>query len=289
MWAKISDDFFRNPKVVKAGRDARDLYLVGLCHCNEHLTDGFIDASYLRRLAADAEIDSAKEAASKLVEVGLWHETDGGYEVNDFEDHNISKAEVEAKAKAKAERQERWLKSRGASKDASRDASKAHVPGPGPVPEPVYVPSEQVVVGTHGCREAQTATPPPMSKTQEVEQVLSQADQRPDRAHWRAELTARMAEKGWAVGSRPAYALTVLKGWLAGDGAPPIPGTESPPPPRGERRTRHQRETDEALTAIRRNGKARRDALAQQWEAEDAAAGIGTPGTVLKVMEGYAA
>lgn len=89
MWAKISDDFFRNPKVVKAGRDARDLYLVGLCHCNEHLTDGFIDGAYLRRLGADAEIDNAKEAASKLVEAGLWHETDGGYLVNDFKQHQI--------------------------------------------------------------------------------------------------------------------------------------------------------------------------------------------------------
>lgn len=39
MWTKLSDDFFRNPKVVKC--------LAGLCHCNEHLTNGFIDASYL--------------------------------------------------------------------------------------------------------------------------------------------------------------------------------------------------------------------------------------------------
>lgn len=141
MWTKLSDEFFRNPKVVAAGRDARDLYLVSLCHCNEHLTDGFIAQNYLRRMAADAEIDSATEAALMLVEVGLWDVAPGGYIIHDFTEYNPSKAEVEEERKKKTARQDRWKQSRVASLDASLDASHNASKGGAPVPVPVPVPS----------------------------------------------------------------------------------------------------------------------------------------------------
>ena len=112
MWTKISDDFFRHPKVVSAGRDARDLYLVALAHCNEHLTDGFVAATYLRRLAADAEIDDAPASAHRLVEVGLWEEAEGGWRVHGFADYNPTRAEVEAERAKTAERVGNWRKAR---------------------------------------------------------------------------------------------------------------------------------------------------------------------------------
>ena len=31
-WVKLDDHFFRHPKVIAAGRDARDLFLAGLCY-----------------------------------------------------------------------------------------------------------------------------------------------------------------------------------------------------------------------------------------------------------------
>lgn len=175
MWAKISDDFFRNPKVVTAGRDARDLYLVGLCHCNEHLTDGFIDAAYLRRLAADAEIDDARGAAAKLVEVGLWHETERGYQVHDFDAHNILKAEVEAKAKANAERQEKWRERSNTSRNASRNALQTPPPVPDPVSGTMSQKGEGLPVAT--ARETPSAgqLPPPPSGPSDSEQKLPTA------------------------------------------------------------------------------------------------------------------
>jgi hypothetical protein len=180
MWAKISDDFFRNPKVVTAGRDARDLYLVGLCHCNEHLTDGFIDGAYLRRLAADAEIDDAKDAVAKLVEVGLWHEAERGYQVHDFDAHNILKAEVEAKAekaKANAERQEKWRESqRNALRNASPNALRASLPVPDPVSGTMSQKGEGLPVAT--ARETPSADPlpPPPLAPDDSEQKLPTAD-----------------------------------------------------------------------------------------------------------------
>ena len=140
MWTKLSDEFFRNPKVVAAGRDARDLYLVSLCHCNEHLTDGFIAQNYLRRMAADAEIDNPVESASRLVEVRLWDVVPGGYLVHDFGEYNPTKSEVEQERKEKAARQEKWRQSRNASRNASHDTSQVASQDGAPVPVPVPVP-----------------------------------------------------------------------------------------------------------------------------------------------------
>jgi hypothetical protein len=47
-WVKLDDRFFTNPKVIGAGRDARDLYLAGLCYCAAELTDGFVPANAKR-------------------------------------------------------------------------------------------------------------------------------------------------------------------------------------------------------------------------------------------------
>lgn len=234
MWTKLSDDFFRNQKVVKAGRDARDLYLVGLCHCNEHLTDGFIDAAYLRRLAADAEIDDARASASKLVEVGLWIEADGGYQVNDFEEYNISKAEAEAKAKANAERQDRFRKKSPATKsNALRNAlpDALETPLPGPVPVPSVSLSEKHGRTARADEEGEDARPPVVPYTIEIENILAECDKHPDRAHFRAALDAKMAPLGSSVRHPNAMRRKILHAWLAGDGTPlPDPDPGSPPP-----------------------------------------------------------
>lgn len=133
MWAKISDDFFRHPRTVAAGRDARDLFLVSLAHCNEHLTDGFVASGYLRRLAADAEIDNAQESAQRLVDVGYWEECDGGWMVHDFLDYNPSRAEVLAEREKAAVRKERW-------KNGARNGVRNAVPNGEGTPSPVPVP-----------------------------------------------------------------------------------------------------------------------------------------------------
>jgi hypothetical protein len=102
-WSMLSDDFFSHPKVVRAGRDARDLFIVALCHCNEFLTDGLIEFGYLRQLAAKADIDEAKTAAAVLVREGLWHTHERGYVVHHFLDYNLSRQEHETKRQSKVE------------------------------------------------------------------------------------------------------------------------------------------------------------------------------------------
>lgn len=102
-WTRIDDNFKNNLKVRKAGGDGVLLYLYGLIHCNTNLTDGYIDEVYLPQLYADAFCKRQKATLNKLLEVGLWIKVDGGYQVNDFLEYNLTKEEVEKRRKAKVE------------------------------------------------------------------------------------------------------------------------------------------------------------------------------------------
>lgn len=119
-WVKLDDQFFTHPKVQRAGRDARDLYLAGLTYCARQLTDGEIPVEAMRLLAAMAEIDDWQTAARRLLEAGLWESCDGGYVVHDYLEYNPSRACVEQTRSARAE-----AGSRGGQASAAARAAKA--------------------------------------------------------------------------------------------------------------------------------------------------------------------
>jgi hypothetical protein len=122
-WVKLDDQFFRHPKVLAAGRDARDLYMVGLCYCAQGLTDGFIPSQAVRVLAAEAEIDTGPASAARLVDVGLWEPIDGGYAIHDYHEYQPSKERVLATREARAEAGSRGGKQK-ASNLLEQNASK---------------------------------------------------------------------------------------------------------------------------------------------------------------------
>lgn len=164
MWAKIDDRFMRHPKIIAAGRDARDLYLAALLYCSENLTDGHVPAARLRLLAAEADIDSPLEAAERLVEVGLWERRgNDGWQVHDYLEYQPSrnkalaikevraeagsiggyksadkkmqaKQEANAKANAKASSEAKQEANAKASSEAKQQANVNPVPVPVPVP-----------------------------------------------------------------------------------------------------------------------------------------------------------
>lgn len=118
-WVKLDDDFFSNPKVMRAGRDARDLYLAALCFCNRGLTDGHIPQEALRRLAADADIDNVRDAAERLIAVGLWDACEGGYQIHDYLEYQPSRERVVATREVRAEAGSRGGKQRAANEQAN--------------------------------------------------------------------------------------------------------------------------------------------------------------------------
>ncbi len=126
-WTALSTRFFRDPKVVNAGRDSALLYLAGLCYSQEHLTDGVIPKGALRIIAAESF--TTTKAANALVREGLWIESDTNYTVAQWSEWNRSKDEVEAQRAAANERKRAWREAKdkkrtGPVTDAARDASR---------------------------------------------------------------------------------------------------------------------------------------------------------------------
>lgn len=160
-WVKLDDQFFRHPKVVEAGRDARDLYLAGLCFCGSGLTDGSIPAQALRILGADADIDDPRHAASILVIVGLWEATSSGFIVHDYHDYQPSAEKVKADRVAAAERMRRGRSGEqstppsGGSPEllpnTNGSTGEVRVPRPSPVPVDVNDPSTATAVAGAGA------------------------------------------------------------------------------------------------------------------------------------------
>lgn len=108
-WVKLDDGFFRHRKVVQAGRDARDLALASWCFSSATLSDGFIPEAALRQLAADAQVTAnPRKLAARLVEVGLWEEAAGGYQIHDYLTYNPTREAVEAARAANAARIAAW-------------------------------------------------------------------------------------------------------------------------------------------------------------------------------------
>lgn len=95
-YAQIDFEFWSNPKVLAAGKDAALLYIAGCGYCNQHLTDGFVSDSAVGFVANMAQQRSYRKHVNALVENGLWLKVEDGYLVNDFLKHNKSKAEVDA-------------------------------------------------------------------------------------------------------------------------------------------------------------------------------------------------
>lgn len=79
VWVRLADDFTDHPKVIAAGPLAGWMYVCALTYANRYLTDGFIPAGQVRRLA---DVDGALSLADKLVDVGLWERAEGGFQIS---------------------------------------------------------------------------------------------------------------------------------------------------------------------------------------------------------------
>ena len=102
LWLKIVADITRQAKLIKAGPVAGWLWLGGLGYCRTAENDGFIPKAIVPTLVPG--IKSAFKHASVLVEVGLWDDAIGGYQVHDYLAWNPSKDQLEAKRDADRER-----------------------------------------------------------------------------------------------------------------------------------------------------------------------------------------
>src|SRR5262249_41376226 len=113
-WAKVDDRWPRHPKAIAVGPLGRDLYVCGLCYCNEHLTDGFIPDDAVATLALPGpgnrhnRFTSVSVTLQKLLDAHLWERVQGGYRVHDYLDWNPTAERIRELRQKKKNRQDRW-------------------------------------------------------------------------------------------------------------------------------------------------------------------------------------
>jgi hypothetical protein len=234
VWAKLDDDILDNPKIAEAGVLGFALFVAGITWCCRNLTDGFIPRG---RVSCLLEMPDAKGVAQKLIELGLWDEAEGGYQVHDFLVYNPSREKVLAERFLAAERK---AKSRLVGHRRSHAVTPTVTPvlvTPAPVPVPVPLNQERERardVGKTTIPESFTLTAERKAYAQMVPLTDIEAVFRTFVAHWQSEakLSADWdAEwRKWAEREKPKQATARGQAHRAAGSVARIP-VEAPPQP----------------------------------------------------------
>jgi hypothetical protein len=217
----LDDRLPTHPKILKAGErlgpggasKALHLYVLGLAHARQNLTDGFVSDAFVvsvRGLFASSSV--AVALADKHVR--LWRRVRGGYRIHDYHHYNPKAAEV--KEKRERDRVRKHLERHGrhgrngnlSTMDIARTRARAV---PVPVPVPGRTSTNQPLLGTPDeIRTTEKYLPPlprrnasenaKMQKTQitlrqlcAVAREQLEADPTIDDAEWRERIKCRIA------------------------------------------------------------------------------------------------
>jgi hypothetical protein len=106
-WVRLDTQFAQNPKILYLVEDkkwrAAFVWVASLGYSGAHGTDGFIPKACL------AALHATPSDAKNLVEVGLWMETIGGWEINSWAEHQQSNEETQLRKKhARDAAMRRW-------------------------------------------------------------------------------------------------------------------------------------------------------------------------------------
>lgn len=100
IYVELSVDYADDPKIIEAGEKAEVLYLRALCLAKRTLSDGHVADVQLPRFG----LSGVKARARRLVEVGLWVEVEGGYQIAAYLKRNRPRAQVLADRSKDAQR-----------------------------------------------------------------------------------------------------------------------------------------------------------------------------------------
>lgn len=137
-WVKLDDQFADHPKIAGMGSLAPLagwLHVCALCYCARYLTDGFIPAGQVQRLASFEGTD-VQELVAALIDVGLWERAERGYQVHDYLEYNPTRESVEAERQQARERMQNLRKCSGEVRANNSRSSVTPVPVPVPLPVP---------------------------------------------------------------------------------------------------------------------------------------------------------
>lgn len=106
-WVYLDDAFTEHPKVIEAGGDAGWLLVCAISYCNRNVTGGVIPKAKFRTLS---DRKNVPKLIHKLLQVGLLHESENGYEIHDYAQWQRSSNEERERRveRAKKAAQARW-------------------------------------------------------------------------------------------------------------------------------------------------------------------------------------
>jgi hypothetical protein len=211
-WGKIDDNLALHPKVMRAGNEAMGLWVRALSYACQQLTDGFISSEIVTVFGGDV-------AAMKLVDVGLWHIVEGGYEFNDWCEYQPTREQVLTDREAAKERMAKARAARNGSPEVRENFARSSATPTRPDPTR---PSTSEDVDTRADRATQInpdwsldeklrqwtrETAPGLDVDLEVAKFVD---------HWRSVPVSRAKKRDWsstwrnwvrsAIGFNPAVA-----------------------------------------------------------------------------------
>jgi len=142
-WVKLDDGFADHPKIIALTPQARDLFIWGLCYCARQLTDGFIPKRSVSGCGTVPRSETRRRAIAALVQVGLWVEVEGGWQVHDYLDYNPNRARVLKEREQQLERWHRWKERQEESTNAPTNAVSRESTNATPDPSRVSITSSR--------------------------------------------------------------------------------------------------------------------------------------------------
>jgi len=92
IYIQLDVDYFDDDKVIAVGPLSETLFVRSMAFAKRNLTDGVLKSSQLVVIARG--LKNPNRLATKLVEVGLWTEIDGGWLITSYLKRNKSAAEI---------------------------------------------------------------------------------------------------------------------------------------------------------------------------------------------------
>lgn len=223
-WGRVDDNLAFHPKVMQAGNEAMGLWIRSLSWCAQQLTDGHVPDGIIHAFGG-------RELSHRLVDAGLWHQVDGGFEFNDWHDYQPTRESVMAEREAARSRMARVRANKRVSSPdvrANIDRSSDEVRLPHPIPSHPSTPK-----GVESTKRAQRL-PEDFSITPEMSawaqgsvpgmDIKAATEQFMDYWHSAGGANARKLdwEKAWKVWMRRDYIKTPA-------GQRTVPGVPQPP------------------------------------------------------------
>lgn len=172
-WFKVDDALSMHMKAFAAGNQALGLWVRAGSWSMHQLSDGFIPKGVVQALGGDWD------DAVALIQAGLWHEAEGGYQFHDWAEYQPTREQVLAERAAATERKR-------ASRARSQGESHRDTPG--------------THAGSHSPPSRPVPTrPDPVTHLSESTHVSSESRDSSDEERRREELVRTTLREGFKI------------------------------------------------------------------------------------------